>query len=802
MFTQEKVSDIFSTALTQYHHVIIQEQQQFEASLPRNGKNRLQDADIDYENDLRVRAEVIETALSYIDKISSQTDSLTNLFSDLRQNSHSIPPSKVGHQITVEDNEPFIDPISGIWISPNTPFSAGPSKRSSLLPESEKSVNGVDKPLFPNPPPISSNPSDTLRSAAPADINHISTQLTSTLLSLTSSAPTIPPSPIKQSEILQLEEDRYPRAEALHVIPTAGDKYTSQDNRFNKPIEQGNWTPQSMNSDEEMQSQSSITQNGKANIAQEVSGEQEFEFNELTQEYQKIQTNSQSQVPRQEIESKEVNPLTESPPIHSAMEEPDPSFVEATRLQAKFDAEDRALRLQGLYAKQLESSQRDDDRPQDEHNIEAQALREQEMYARNLAIQAREEFDQLLQDQETFARNLQDQFEIEGRAELERLQRHFNVETKTNVQLKEQELLARQLQDDEEREQTIREAQRLQQQWDAEDLQRAQDAKLATEENEKFKLIEEEEQREKREDEARRKARQAECVVCSENYDKVDMAVLKCQHAYCIECLRQGVNTALKDKKPFHCCNVRVPIASFAGKTDAALAAAYDAMLLERDTPDPLYCANNHCPTFIPPSCVKADVGTCPQCDSRTCKLCKKLEHPDVCDQDHDGVELMLKAEKEKWKQCPHCHILVERNEGCLHMTCRCGTEFCYNCGRDYGVCPGTCPRNLTNSDLLRVRRFVIAYPEALLYTGRVERVKMPSYARSKPISGRVQSTVHQTDGRTSVPASFESHLLFLLSTINKFITGASPFGGLSKDSTIRDSGNDTITGEESQFSV
>lgn len=34
-----------------------------------------------------------------------------------------------------------------------------------------------------------------------------------------------------------------------------------------------------------------------------------------------------------------------------------------------------------------------------------------------------------------------------------------------------------------------------------------------------------------------------------------------------------------------------------------------------------------------------------------------------------------------KFKQCPKCKFWVERSEGCNHMSCRCGTNFCYDCG-------------------------------------------------------------------------------------------------------------------------
>ncbi|XP_026398129.1 E3 ubiquitin-protein ligase dbl4-like [Papaver somniferum] len=47
---------------------------------------------------------------------------------------------------------------------------------------------------------------------------------------------------------------------------------------------------------------------------------------------------------------------------------------------------------------------------------------------------------------------------------------------------------------------------------------------------------------------------------------------------------------------------------------------------------------------------------------------------------DQDKLLVQL-AEKKKWKKCPGCKYYVERTMGCLHIICRCGSEFCYGCG-------------------------------------------------------------------------------------------------------------------------
>mmetsp|Transcript_26097 Transcript_26097/g.66256 ORF Transcript_26097/g.66256 Transcript_26097/m.66256 type:complete len:850 (-) Transcript_26097:195-2744(-) len=36
-------------------------------------------------------------------------------------------------------------------------------------------------------------------------------------------------------------------------------------------------------------------------------------------------------------------------------------------------------------------------------------------------------------------------------------------------------------------------------------------------------------------------------------------------------------------------------------------------------------------------------------------------------------------------KKCPSCRKFIEKNGGCQHMTCHCGTQFCWVCGREWG---------------------------------------------------------------------------------------------------------------------
>eukprot|EP00483_Globobulimina_turgida_P001386 UN01388 len=86
----------------------------------------------------------------------------------------------------------------------------------------------------------------------------------------------------------------------------------------------------------------------------------------------------------------------------------------------------------------------------------------------------------------------------------------------------------------------------------------------------------------------------------------------------------------------------------------------------------------------------------CLGCLYRFCWACKNESHfPSSC---HTGIKWLQKCSSEaeniswilaKTKRCPKCHVHIEKNQGCNHMTCRkhaggCGHEFCWLCKGDW----------------------------------------------------------------------------------------------------------------------
>lgn len=199
-------------------------------------------------------------------------------------------------------------------------------------------------------------------------------------------------------------------------------------------------------------------------------------------------------------------------------------------------------------------------------------------------------------------------------------------------------------------------------------------------------------------DEAPKEPRSPECVVCMEE-SPADQLIYFCPpspseeasdsnpsnagHGYCDGCLVQGIRTATKDRYPFRCCGKIFDTKDYTGATlSSEEKQAYEDMIEEIKTPNPLYCSNPRCSSFIKPALIKSDLGHCPKCSASTCKHCRQPYHPRlVCKQDQDTLKVLALGKEQGWKLCPVCGYMVELVKGCHIIRCKCAWSFCYRCG-------------------------------------------------------------------------------------------------------------------------
>lgn len=152
---------------------------------------------------------------------------------------------------------------------------------------------------------------------------------------------------------------------------------------------------------------------------------------------------------------------------------------------------------------------------------------------------------------------------------------------------------------------------------------------------------------------------------------------------------------ALASRTPFQCCRTAVNLDSMVDFLPEDLHSRYQNLVLEHATPNPIYCSNRSCGIFIPNSQAQGpDLVQCSRCATATCQHCRNRSHPGTdCPADVATQQVRALAAAQGWKVCPVCRAVVQKSMGCLHMRCRCGTEFCYGCGQLYTLCQGMCPR-------------------------------------------------------------------------------------------------------------
>ena len=178
----------------------------------------------------------------------------------------------------------------------------------------------------------------------------------------------------------------------------------------------------------------------------------------------------------------------------------------------------------------------------------------------------------------------------------------------------------------------------------------------------------------------------SECISCYDEIPEHKAVALPCRHSYCQPCFSHLISTAIhsEDTFPPKCCLSEVPKSTIHRHLSAKEWKSYSEKALEYAVPlaNRYYCASPACAKWIDARNAKRINGAleCPQCKAKLCTICRGPSHPsnEDCPQDFGLDRLMEEAEWSGWRRCSECRRLVERNNGCLHITCKCHNEFWY----------------------------------------------------------------------------------------------------------------------------
>eukprot|EP00762_Andalucia_godoyi_P002418 ANDGO_02652.mRNA.1 putative E3 ubiquitin-protein ligase ARI9 len=165
---------------------------------------------------------------------------------------------------------------------------------------------------------------------------------------------------------------------------------------------------------------------------------------------------------------------------------------------------------------------------------------------------------------------------------------------------------------------------------------------------------------------------------------------LPCGHDACVTCIRSQVkqltlqpNSFVPD---FSCRHCQAPISpAFLLRLLGLRTVAEYASRVARPSRS-FHCTSPDCgrwlSSFISVEHADGDGMSytvhCTDCQVSHCAKCCGIDHlGSSC----VGQSLFVVMEQGRTRSCPGCRGAVTRNDGCQHMTCRCGSEWCWYCG-------------------------------------------------------------------------------------------------------------------------
>src|SRR5258706_3873102 len=167
-----------------------------------------------------------------------------------------------------------------------------------------------------------------------------------------------------------------------------------------------------------------------------------------------------------------------------------------------------------------------------------------------------------------------------------------------------------------------------------------------------------------------------------------------CAHSYDFLCLSGLGQQAAIDEAlyPPRCCKSPIPPDAFRQLIPTGIWENFEQKSIEYNTPakDRRYCSHPMCSVFLGPVQTLEREMACPSCHILICTTCPQPAHPwdSSCNQEEDDSAAMIDhLQENKWQRCPRCRAIVELTFGCNHVTCRCGSEVCYECAARWKSC-------------------------------------------------------------------------------------------------------------------
>jgi ariadne-1 len=200
------------------------------------------------------------------------------------------------------------------------------------------------------------------------------------------------------------------------------------------------------------------------------------------------------------------------------------------------------------------------------------------------------------------------------------------------------------------------------------------------------------------------------CPICFDGYTILEMKELKyCGHLFCEECWRGYIHTSINNDG-LGCLNLRCPnlrcravvsedmvFSLGLSEDDNSKYRKYLVRSYVEQNSDVKWCPAPNCQYAVKvDDVVDASQEVVCNCSYKFCWNCLQESHrPIDCDTVRKWVSMISDGESQNlyWilrnsKPCPMCKRPIEKNFGCIHMTCLppCGFQFCWICLSEWKV--------------------------------------------------------------------------------------------------------------------
>ena len=191
------------------------------------------------------------------------------------------------------------------------------------------------------------------------------------------------------------------------------------------------------------------------------------------------------------------------------------------------------------------------------------------------------------------------------------------------------------------------------------------------------------------------------CPICTDEISHAEQ--LGCGHSYCSGCLQHYLESAPHTKIfPLACignegaCKVPISIPEIRRflkpQVFQALVEVAFRSYLDQHAQELKFCTTPDCQQIYRHN-PNTRILQCPSCFSTICSACDEEAHEGMTCQERQRHKSSAEQDRlfnvwanEHSKRCPECRRVIEKSEGCNHMTCPCGAHFCWLCGKSFSV--------------------------------------------------------------------------------------------------------------------